>query len=178
LEDPTLIQDCLKNDRKAQFKLYKDYFDFVSGICVRYLGREEEARETTNDIFLKVFTKISLFDPSKGAFSTWLRRLSVNACLDKMKLGSFNDNLQSLREEDEFFHIPSVQFMELDEMLALVNQLPPRLLVVFNLFVVEGYSHEEVGDMLGISAGNSRWHLSDAKQRLKKIFIKNGHEIK
>jgi RNA polymerase sigma factor (sigma-70 family) len=178
LEDPTLIQGCLKNDRKAQFTLYKNYFAFVSGICLRYLRREEEARETTNDIFLKVFTKISLFDSSRGAFSTWLRMLSVHTCLDKLKLGSFKNDLQSLNEEAESFHVPSVQLMELNDMLSLLNQLPPRQLVIFNMFVAEGYSHEEIGEMLGISAGNSRWHLSDAKQRLKKIFIKNGHEIK
>jgi len=178
LEDPLLIQGCLKNDRKAQFQLYKNYFDFVSGICLRYLRSEEEARETTNDIFLKVFTKISLFNPSKGAFSTWLRTLSVHTCLDRMKLGSFRSNLQSLNEEPESYSIPSVESLQLNDMLRLLNELPQRQLAIFNLFVVEGYSHDEIGNMLGISPGNSRWHLSDAKQRLKKMFIQNGHEIK
>jgi RNA polymerase sigma factor (sigma-70 family) len=178
LEEQLLIQGCLKNDRKAQFQLYKNYFAFVSGICLRYLRSEEEARETTNDIFLKVFTKISLFNPSKGAFSTWIRTLSLNTCLDKMKLGSFRSNMQSLDEETESFSIPSIETLELKDILGLLNKLPPRQLAIFNLFVVEGFSHEEIGNMLGISPGNARWYLSDAKQRLKKIFTGNGHSIR
>ena len=86
--------------------------------------------------------------------------------------------MQSLDEETESFCIPSIETLELKDMLTLLNELPPRQLAIFNLFVVEGFSHEEIGNMLGISPGNSRWHLSDAKQRLKKLFIKNGHQNK
>ncbi len=178
LDDLMLIQGCLKNDRKAQFQLYKNYFAFVSGICLRYLRVEQEARESTNDIFLKVFTRISQFNPSKGSFSTWLRTIAVRTCLDKMKLNSFSHFYASLDEETDLFSIPSVEYIELRDMLNLLNDLPPRQLAIFNMFVVEGYSHEEIGDILNISSGNSRWYLNDAKQKLKKIFIQNGHAIK
>lgn len=178
MEEAQLIQGCLDNDRKSQFELYKKHYAFVSGICLRYLRKEPDARETTNDVFLKVFTKISLYDPSKSALITWIRTLAVNTCLDKMKLSSFHFEARAL-EEDMITEVVSVEdSFTATDILGMIHQLPNQQSVVFNLFIVEGFSHEEIGSLLGISAGNSRWYLSDAKKRLRRIFFQPGCKIK
>jgi RNA polymerase sigma factor (sigma-70 family) len=177
LEDASLIQGCLKNDRKTQFLLYKKYYGFVSGICLRYLRSEPEARETTNDIFLKVFTKISLYQTDKGTFITWLRVLAVRSCLDKIKLSSFHDHIQSLNEESDSVSVPLIESFAVRDILVLLNQLPGKQSIIFNLFIVEGYTHEEIGCLLGISVGNSRWCLSDAKHRLRGMIVQSSDKI-
>jgi RNA polymerase sigma factor (sigma-70 family) len=145
---------------------------------MRYLRKEPEARETTNDIFLKVFTKISLYNPSKSAFITWLRILAVNTCLDKMKLSSFQFEVRSLEEDMETAPVYMEDSFTAADILGMINQLPGQQSVIFNLFVVEGFSHEEIGSLLGISPGNSRWYLSDAKKRLRRIFSHPGYKMK
>lgn len=158
--------------------MYKKHYAFVSGICLRYLRKEPEARETTNDIFLKVFTKIPLYNPSKSAFVTWLRTLAVNTCLDKMKLNSFHFETRSLEEDIETGQVSIEDSFTSADILGMINQLPRQQSVIFNLFIVEGYSHEEIGSLLGISVGNSRWYLSDAKKRLRRIFFQPGYKIR
>ena len=145
---------------------------------MRYLKKEPEARETTNDIFLKVFTKISLYNPAKSVFITWLRILAVNTCLDKMKLSSFQFEVRSLDEDLETATVPVEDSFTAADILGMINQLPGQQSVIFNLFIVEGFSHEEIGALLGISSGNSRWYLSDAKKKLRRIFSQPPYKIK
>ena len=135
LEDAQLIRGCLDNDRKSQFELYKKHYAFVSGICLRYLRKEPEAREATNDIFLKVFSKISLYSPSKSAFITWLRTLTVNTCLDKMKLSSFQFETRSLEEDIDTGSVSIEDSYTTADILGMINRLPGQQSVIFNLFI-------------------------------------------
>lgn len=177
MNDNPLIKACAANDRKAQFALYQKHFAFVSGICLRYLKHEGLARETTNDIFLKAFTKIKLFDARKGAFTTWLRTVAVRTCIDKLKLQSFENLSQPLTEENTATEIAHETLQTTADVLKILQAIPEKQSTIFNLFVVEGYSHDEIGKMLGISPGNSRWYLSDAKQKIKKIMIETGYQV-
>lgn len=108
----------------------------------------------------------------------WLRTLAVRTCLDRIKLVSFQDHFQTLQEDTEFLSFPVDEIFAVKDILSLLNQLPRKQSVIFNLFIVEGYSHDEIGHMLGISAGNARWYLSDAKKRLRTIIIQKGQQIK
>ncbi|MEJ0080248.1 MAG: sigma-70 family RNA polymerase sigma factor [Puia sp.] len=175
---PRLSGDARITIENRNLNCTKKHYAFVSGICLRYLRKEPEARETTNDIFLKVFTKISLYNPSKSAFITWLRTLAVNTCLDKMKLSSFHFEFHTLEEERETSQLSIEDSFTAADILGMINQLPPQQSVIFNLFIVEGFSHEEIASLLDISSGNSRWYLSDAKKRLRRIFTQPGYKIK
>jgi RNA polymerase sigma-70 factor (ECF subfamily) len=179
LQDNSLIQGCKANDRKAQFEFYQKYFAFVSGICLRYLSSAATAREVTNDVFLKLFTKIALFDAARGSIMAWIKTIAVNTCLDKLKLTSFEQFHTELEEKHEAFAdaVPEERLTTAD-LLLFLQKLPEKQSVIFNLFVVEGYSHDEIAAMLHISSGNSRWYVSDAKQRLKKLITASGYLVK
>ncbi len=158
--------------------LYEKYYGFVSGICLRYLKEEALARETVNDIFLKLFTKISLYDAAKASLITWLRTIAVHTCLDKMKLSSFENKILSLDSEAATADFTIDDTHTAENILELMDDLPKRQRAIFNLFIVEGYAHDEIGKMLGISAGNSRWYLNDAKQRIRNALTQTGYKIK
>ena len=149
----------------------------MSGICIRYLKEEQLARETVNDIFLKLFTKISMFDASKASFITWLRTMAVHTCIDKMKLSSFENKTLPLDEENEHGSLDIDSSITAEKILEILHALPRRQSVIFNLFIVEGYSHEEIANMLHISAGNSRWYLNDAKQRIRSVLLQTGYKV-
>lgn len=178
LDDTKLIQACILNNRKAQFELYRKYYAFVSGICIRYLKEEAVARETVNDIFLKLFTKISAFDITKASFITWLRTIAVHTCLDKMKLSAFENKTLPLDTETIKDELPAAENFTAESILQVLHTLPNRQSAIFNLFIVEGYTHDEIGKMLHISAGNSRWYLNDAKQRVRKALSQTGYKVK
>ena len=177
LADTKLIHACISNNRKAQFELYRKYYAFVSGICLRYLKEEAVARETVNDIFLKLFTKITTFNAAEASFTTWLRTIAVRTCLDKMKPGAFEHRTLPLDTETVTDELPTEGVIT-ESILQVLHTLPQRQSVIFNLFIVEGYTHEEIGKMLHISAGNSRWYLNDAKQRVRKVLSGTGYKIK
>jgi RNA polymerase sigma factor (sigma-70 family) len=177
LDESLLIQACVANDRKAQFALYQKHFAFVSGICLRYLKDEGLAREVTNDVFLKAFTKMGTFDSNKASLLTWLRVIAVNTCLDKLKLKSFENHHLPLTEDTAAAELVYDAEITTADLLHILGLIPQKQSVIFNLFVVEGYSHEEIGKMLNISAGNSRWYLNDAKQRIKKLMIETGFTV-
>ena len=177
MDEALLIQACVANDRKAQFALYQKYFAFVSGICLRYLKDEGLAREVTNDVFLKAFTKMNTFESSKASLPTWLRAIAVNTCLDKLKLKLFGSHHLPLTENSVAAELVYDAEITIADLLHILSLIPQKQSVIFNLFVVEGYTHEEIGKMLNISAGNSRWYLNDAKQRIKKVMAEAGFTV-
>ena len=179
LQETILINKCLNNDRKAQFEFYQQYFAFISGICLRYLPDAPAAREITNDVFLKIFKKLSLYDAAKGSLLAWMKMIAVNTCLDKLKLKQFEAHHVAIEEEHNAL-ADTVKEHQLgaEDLMAFLKMLPEKQAVIFNLFVVEGYSHEEIGSLLNISSGNSRWYLADARQRLKKLITASGYLVK
>lgn len=166
-----VISGCRRGDRKAQQQLYKDYYRAMVQLCLRYTKDENDAVEVLNNGFLKVFNNIQRYDPGKATLYTWIRTVVINSCLDFIK--QKNAAAQSA-EIDEAIEVSipaeAVSKMKATELLYLVRQLAPATQAVFNLYVVDGYNHGEIGKMLGISEGTSKWHLSEARKKLQTMI--------
>jgi len=167
-----LIKGCLENNRKAQEKLYKRFFPVMMPVCLRYVRDRNDALELLNDAFLKVFRHLAKYDLSKALFHTWLKTIVINTAIDRLR------NQNGIREHEKLcdqqegpaIENEAVSKMSGDELLGLIRQLPVTTRLVFNLYTIDGYSHREIGSVLGISEGTSRWHLSDARRQLKGII--------
>jgi RNA polymerase sigma factor (sigma-70 family) len=167
-EHINIIRGCKQNDRKAQEALYKAYYKAMVTVCLRYTKNEEDAVEVLNSGFLKVFQNIQRYEPAQASLYTWIRTIVVNSCLDFIRKKSRTGQHQELNNAAEV-HVPAevVSRMKAGELLSLVRSLPPATAAVFNLYVIEGYNHKEVGKLLGISEGTSKWHLSEARKQLQ-----------
>ena len=165
----SLIRRCKRYDRSAQFELYRRFYRFGVGICLRYAHSEEDAKEMLNDAFFRIFTKIEQYDEQR-TFVAWSRTIFIRTAIDHLrKYGSETivedvEELRDLAVSDDM-----VDWMNAEEVAQLVRQLPAQYRAVFNLFEVEGYTHDEIGQMLGISSGTSKSNLSRAREKLKGI---------
>jgi RNA polymerase sigma-70 factor (ECF subfamily) len=167
-----IIRGCLLNDRRSQEELYKRYYPAMMALCLRYARTSADAVEIVNDAYLKVFQQLGRYDPAKGALYTWMRKILINTALDalrKQKMIRYHEMLTATEEEPGIEN-EAVSKMNGDELLALIRQLPITSCLVFNLYGIDGFSHREISGMLGISEGTSRWHLSDARRKLKEII--------
>ena len=163
-----LIDGCKADDRKAQEKLYRNYYRAMMSLCLRYTKNEEDALEILNTGFLKIFRNIYRYDAEKASLFTWMRTIVVNSCLDfvkskqlQSKTGELNDTIEVEIQPD------AISKMKIGELLRLVRELPPATQAVFNLYVTEGYNHKEIGKLMSISEGTSKWHLSEARKILQ-----------
>jgi RNA polymerase sigma-70 factor (ECF subfamily) len=166
-ELPVLIRDCIAQDRKAQKKLYDTYSPFIYGVIRRYVSVSEHAQEILNDSFYRIFTKLDQYS-FEGAFEGWLRRIAINQISDYFRKKT-NKADHSVAVEDYHAYVDNdvIGRIGQKELLNLIYELPEVQRAVFNLYVFENYAHKEIGDLLGISDNNSRWHLNDARRRLK-----------
>lgn len=168
-----LIKGCQKGNRNSQRKLYQHFYGYGMNLCLRYAKSRDEALEMLNDGFLKVLTNLHKYD-SNYPFKGWLRRILINAAIDyyraHQKYPSFVD-LQAAGEiADEAIPLPEV--VSGQDMLPIVQQLPPAYRMVFNLYVMEGYKHHEIATMLDISVSTSKSNLARAKKKLKQLLLK------
>lgn len=167
-----LINGCIKKDRQCQKLLYKAFYGFAMGICLRYAGNRDEAAEVMNQGFFKVFINVEKYDHNRP-FKAWLGRIMMNASIDH-----YRANLKMAYTEDleKAEHISDNELadkkLNYEELLAMVQQLPQAYRTVFNLFAIEGYGHDEIGEMLGISPGTSKSNLHKARQKLKQMILK------
>lgn len=166
-EQENVIEGCIKGKRGAQEALYKAYYKAMMSLCLRYTKSEEDAVEVLNNGFLKVFQNIKRYEPTQASLYTWIRTLVVNSCLSFTKKKMTAGRHYELNGAD--VHVPAevVSKLKASELLALVRSLPPATAAVFNLYAVEGYSHKEIADLLSISTGTSKWHLSEARKQLQ-----------
>jgi RNA polymerase sigma-70 factor (ECF subfamily) len=140
-------------------------------LCLRYTKNENDAVEVLNNGFLKVFKNIQRYDPTQASLYTWIRTIVINSCLDFIKAKQKIEPHSEINEAMDV-HIPpeAVNKMKATELLQLIRQLPPATLAVFNLYVMEGYSHKKIGELLKISIGTSKWHLSEARKILQQML--------
>lgn len=165
-----LIGGCIKQDRKAQKMLYKAFYGFSMGICLRYTGNRDEAAEVMNQGFFKVFTRIDSYDREKP-FKAWLGKIMVNTSIDFYRANlkmAYTDDLEKAEHVSD--GILADRNLRYDDLLAMVQKLPNAYRTVFNLFAIEGYSHEEIADMLHINTGTSKSNLHKARQKLKQMI--------
>ena len=167
---------CRKADRNSQDRLYKEYYGYAMGICLRYSRTREEATEILNDGFIKIFTKLDHYSPGLS-FKGWIRKVMINSAID-----SFRRNEKHYNSLDiSHVHYESSSETVLDhlseqEIISAIQLLPPSYRMVFNLFVIEGYKHEEIANQLGISVGTTKSNLAIARNKLKKILINEQSE--
>lgn len=166
-----LIKGCVKQDRKCQKMLYKAFYGFAMGICLRYAGNRDEAAEVMNQGFFKVFTHIESYDTTRP-FKAWLGKIMMNASIDFYRA---NLKMAYTEDLDNAEHVTDGQLIDrnlnYEDLLKMVQQLPQAYRTVFNLFAIEGYSHEEIGAMLNINPGTSKSNLHKARQKLKLMVL-------
>lgn len=162
------LNGCLKGQRESQKLLYQEFYGYSMSVCLRYVEDRDEAAEVLNDAFMKIFGNIKKFDRSMP-FRPWLRKILVNTAIDffHRKQKKIKTEQLSLVEK-EVGSEAILSGISYDEVLSLLQKLPPAYRLVFNLYVIEGYKHEEIATMLNINVGTSKSNLFKAKQQLKK----------
>ena len=175
MTDAELIQGCLRNERKSQELLYKRHFHTMMAMCMKYTKDEDKALLILNDGFLKVFQKLGTFR-SEGSLEGWIRRLIYHTLADFYKKENSYIKFISfeLPEEKQNQAAPGDP-LEFQDLISLLDKIPERSSTVFRLFAIEGYSHEEISQMMQISTGTSKWHLSHARERLRSLILNENH---
>lgn len=174
---PKLIRRCRRHDRRAQEELYRHFYAYGLNICLHYSGGMEEAKDILNEGFFRVFERLDRYDDDRS-FRAWLRRVLINAAIDYHRRHQRGAAVLELRPATEPA-VPAASFskLALDDLLAMIQRLSPVYRLVFNLHVLEGYSHPEIAARLGISVGASKSNLSRAKQHLRSMLRREEDRI-
>ncbi|MDB4901848.1 MAG: polymerase subunit sigma-24 [Mucilaginibacter sp.] len=167
-----LIRGCIEQDGKCQKLLYKTFYGFAMGICMRYTGNRDAAAEVMNQGFFKVFNRLDTYK-TEIPFKAWLGKIMINVSID-----FYRANLKTtyMDELDQANDISDGELtdknLNYNDLLLMIQQLPNAYRTVFNLFAIEGYSHDEIAEMLNINAGTSKSNLHKARQKLKLMILK------
>ncbi len=165
-----IIQGCLRKKVKSQEMLYKRFFGYALSVAMIHNRNRDNALEIVNDSFVKVFDQIGRFDNSLS-FKTWLNKIVINTSIDRFR----KNNRNILYDDKETFLVPDesptiVNQLTAQDILRLLNLLPEIQRLVFSLYEIEGYSHEEIAGLLKIPENTSRVYLTRAKKRLRELF--------
>jgi RNA polymerase sigma-70 factor (ECF subfamily) len=172
-----IIDGCLQNNRRSQEELFKLFYGKMLIVSMRYIKDKDNAQEIVQEGFIKIFEKLGAFD-YKGSFEGWIRRIIANTAIDSIRKSKKDPYLS---DKDEDFKLGAENLMEEREKLETIDlkaevameaiqQLSPAYRAVFNLYVLEDYSHKEIGEILGISEGTSKSNLAKARMNLQKIL--------
>ena len=172
-----IVEGCLQNNRRSQEALFQMFYGKMLAVCMRYISDHDAAQEVLQEGFIKVFDKLEVFD-FKGSFEGWVRRIVVNTAIDSIRKAKRapilkdNDNDFKMDASNEIEQNEKIEMIELkaEKAVEAIQKLSPGYRTVFNLFVIEEYSHKEIAEMLGISEGTSKSNLSKAKKNLKQIL--------
>ncbi len=168
-----IIRRCKRGDRKAQESVYNLLAGKMFAVCLRYCANYEEARDVLHDGFVTVFTKIGQFQ-NAGSFEGWARRIFVNHALERYRNNAKMQTVTELENVDPHFITPEAEDeweayqLSETELLAMIDELPQQYKIVFNLYVIDGLSHKDIGEKLGIAEGTSRSNLLRARSILQK----------
>ena len=155
---------------KYQEKLYKHFYGYAMGVGLRYLADRNDALEVVNDAFIKVFNSIKHFENEK-LFKPWLRRIIVNTAIDRRRKDMKLLNQTDLEEAEHVSGLPAaLESLNAADILNLLKGLPEAQRMVFNMYEIDGYSHEEIGQTMGIPASSSRVNLTRAKEKLRRAW--------
>ena len=173
ITEDDLIAGCIRGDRKMQYELYHRFGPKMFGVCLRYAGNTDEAEDVLQEGFIKIFKKIDSFR-SEGSFEGWIRRIFVNTAIEHFRRKTY---LQPISEKEEVtvegHYLSVLDDLAEKDIIRLVQQLSPGYRTVFNMYVVEGYTHKQIADILGISEGTSKSQLSRAKTILQGLVNKH-----
>ncbi|GAB5538954.1 MAG: RNA polymerase sigma factor [Salibacteraceae bacterium] len=162
------IKACLSEDKKAQKKVYQAYFPVMLAIVRRYIKDEEEVLDVLNQGFIKVFKKIDQYHFG-NSFEGWCKRIVINTALDHLRANKRYRDIFSFDAIMPTYQVynDGLNNMSIKELMDIIDTISPVSKVVFNMFAIDGYSHKEIADHLGISVGTSKWHLSSARKQIK-----------
>lgn len=165
-----LIQGCKDKDIKAQGELYKRYSNVLFSICLRYSPNSTEAEDNLQDAFMTIYDKVEQFK-DKGSFEGWIKRITVNTVLQKYRKQKVFDIKDEGQIEDTADDDVIDEGLPLDFLLRIIQELPDQYRLVFTMYVMDGFSHKEIGNLLGISDGTSKSNLARARGILKAKVI-------
>jgi RNA polymerase sigma-70 factor (ECF subfamily) len=161
-----LIKNCIKQDAQAQSQLYKQFASKLFSLCLKYSKNYAQAEDNLHDAFITIFSKIEQYN-NKGSFEGWLKRIAINTSLqryredvgvyDIINEGNIEDVSVDINEDD----------VSIDYLLKIIQELPDRYRLVFNLYVLDGYSHVEISELINVSTGTSKSNLARARLILK-----------
>ena len=162
-----VLEGCIEERGSAQKQLFEQYYGLVKKICLRYSGSRDEVDEMINDGFIKVFNKIKLFDRNQS-FDAWFRTVVIRTCIDYYRKNSSKVHFIDIQDAPYIEHNDYlIEKLAAEDILELVQKLPPSYRLVFSLYVVEGYAHAEIAELLNINEGTSRSYLAKARMKLQ-----------
>lgn len=173
MTEDELIRGCLKDDASSQKEIFNRFAGRMLGVCNRYARNSADAEDILQDAFIKIFGKIYQFK-FEGSFEGWIRKIVVNTALKKYSLRRYEKEVvgYEIKDRDESSMEPSAYaHLNQKEIMDLINNLPDGYRLIFNLFVIEGYQHDEIAEMLGIQSGTSRSQLVKARNLLQKQIL-------
>jgi RNA polymerase sigma factor (sigma-70 family) len=170
-----LIQKAKKGDKKSIEMLYRHFYGYAMSIALRYSNSRDEACEIVNDSFMKVFDKLSQHDEN-NSFKAWFRRILVNTSIDYYRKNvKYYSAMEIEKAEAESYEPEVISQLSREDILGILRCLPDMLRMVFNMYEIEGYTHSEIADQLGIPSSTSRTYLARAKQKLREKVIEINH---
>jgi RNA polymerase sigma factor (sigma-70 family) len=174
-----ILKDCADNNRRAQKQLYEYCFRQLMPLCLRYHRNEEDARSSLNSAFLKIIKGLVDIDLEKLNFNAWSKRITNNTLIDeyrKNKIQSAHYVSKETERELDFYAERSendaISDFGCDTIMQMLKEIPETSAHVFNLYVIDGYNHREIGELLEMSEGTSKWHLSTARKLLREKLEK------
>ena len=174
MNDETLVEKCVSGDTKAQRHLFDRFAPKMLGVVMRYINDKERADDVLQDAFIKVFKNIHKFEHT-GSLEGWIRRIMVNTALDQIRKNKKKQNNVEL-DNDSYFELKqdssAEEILQAESLMKIVQSLPEGYRTVFNLFAIEGYSHKEIAEELGITENTSKSQYSRAKSTLRELLIK------
>jgi len=176
-----IIKGCKAGKTKDQDILFRNYSSELFGVCLYYSKDYTEAEDILHDGFMKIFKNISKFR-YKGSFEGWMRRIMINTALEKFRKERHLHAISDIEDhEEDFISEDVISSITAKDLIALIQQLSPKYRMVFNLYAIEGYTHKEIGKMVGISEGTSKSNLARARailqKKVKKHFYTSAKQI-
>lgn len=173
-----LIRECLKGNRLAQKELYERLSSRMFSVCIRYVGDRELAKDILHDGFIVLFSKLETYK-GDGSFEGWARRIFINTALMQMRKSDvlkYSEGLESKAAGELTINPSAIESLEAKTLMKLVAEMPAGFRAVFNMYAIEGYSHQEIAGELGISEGGSRSQLSRARLWLQERLQELGYK--
>lgn len=165
-----LIKGCKENKRLYQEALFRKYFPAIMTMCMRYAKSKDVAMLIVNDGFLKVFKQIDTYE-GKGSFEGWIRRICFRCLSDHFRKEKSYLSFMVFDDFEKKESSTALNNIYYEELVALLENLPSATARVFRLYAIEGFKHREISELLKISEGTSKWHLSEARTALKKLLM-------
>jgi RNA polymerase sigma factor (sigma-70 family) len=177
LED--VIEGCLKNDNKSKELIYKSFYGYLMGVILRYVNDRNDSEELVNDSFIKIFKRIEQFSFPKEktelqkAFKGWIARISSRTAIDFLRVKRTHLYIDDITDEQQpLTQVNAISKLNVQDILKLLNALPETHRLIFNMYEIEGFSHDEIAKMLDIPESSSRVYLTRAKNKLRDLYSK------